>query len=82
MKICRSTSPTFQYTVPDENSIYDYFGLQGAQFEGTIKPAVADGYWAYLPPPLPGDYVLTFHSEGPDGPNKFILDVTYNLTVE
>ena len=32
--IFRSTSPTFDYTLPDENTIYDYFGLVGPQFEG------------------------------------------------
>jgi hypothetical protein len=76
--VFRSTSPTFQYTVPDENSIYDYFGSVGPQFEGTIKPAVADGYWAYIPPPSPGNYLLNFHSTAPG----FSLDVTYNLTVD
>jgi hypothetical protein len=77
--IFRSTSPTFQYTVPDENSIYDYFGAVGPQFEGTIKPAVADGYWAYIPPPPPGGYVLKINSADRNG---FKLDVTYNLTVK
>jgi hypothetical protein len=78
VKIFRSTSPTFDYTVPDENSIYDYFGLVGPQFEGRIKPAVADGYWAYIPPPSPGKHVLKFHSADNTG---FSLNVTYNLTV-
>ena len=46
--------PVFDYTVPAENSIYDFFGAVGPQFEGRIKPAVSDGYSAYIPPPLPG----------------------------
>jgi hypothetical protein len=78
VKIFRSTSPTFKYTVPDENSIYAYFGLKGPQFEGTIKPAVSDGYWAYIPPPSPGEHLLKFHSADSSG---FSLNVTYHLTV-
>jgi hypothetical protein len=75
--IFRSTSPTFDYTVPDEDSIYDYFGLFGPQFEGRIKPAVADGYWAYIPPLAPGEYELKFQSAA----TGFSLDVTYDLTI-
>jgi hypothetical protein len=75
--VFRSTSPTFDYTVPDEHSIYTYIGAIGPQFEGRIKPAVADGYWSVLPPPTPGTHILTFHSASPG----FSLDVAYNLTV-
>lgn len=78
LAIFRAASPTFDYTVPDENSIYDYFGLVGPQFEGRVKPAVADGYWAYIPPPSPGPHVLMFHSANSEG---FSLDVRYELTV-
>lgn len=78
VKIFRSTSPTFSYTVPDENSIYAFFGLTGPQFEGRIKPAVADGYWAYVPPPSPGQHELKFESASSAG---FSLNVTYHLTV-
>jgi hypothetical protein len=78
VEIFRSTSPTFDYTVPDENSIYDYFGSVGPQFEGRIKPAIADGYWAYVPPLTPGHHVLKFASTNSSG---FQLDVTYNLTI-
>jgi hypothetical protein len=76
-KIFRSTSPTFHYTVPDEDSIYEFFGLVGPQFEGTIKPAVADGYWAYIPPPPAGSHTLNIQSVAPG----FSLNVTYDLTV-
>jgi hypothetical protein len=77
--IFRSTSPTFNYTMPDQNSIYAYFGLTGPQFQGRIKPAVADGYWAYIPPPPPGPHTLEFNSANSDG---FSLHVTYHLTVQ
>ena len=79
MEFFRTKSPVFSYTVPDENSLYDYFGLVGPQFEGTIKPAVADGYWAYIPPLPPGAHVVEFGAADTSG---FSLNVTYLLTVE
>ena len=77
--IFRTKSPTFSYTLPAEDSIYAYFGLFGPQFEGTVKPAVSDGYWAVIPPLAPGEYVLEFGGATSDG---FSLDVTYLLTIE
>ena len=77
--IFRVASPVFDYTLPDENSIYEYLGAVGPQFEGTIDPAVGDGYWSYIPPPAPGQYTLRFTSANSSG---FELDVTYCLTVE
>ena len=77
--IFRTTSPAFHYTVPEENSLYDYFRLFGPQFEGTIGPAVADGYWAVIPPLAPGEYTLEIESAAQGG---FMLDVTYILTIE
>ena len=74
----RTTAPTFDYTLPDDNSIYDYFGLHGPQFEGRVKPAVADGYWAYLAPPSPGPHTLTFHAKNTQG---FNITVVYHLTI-
>jgi hypothetical protein len=71
----RVESPVFDYTVPAENSIYDYFGLP---FEGRIKPVVSDGYWAYIPPPTPGTHELTFTGANSSG---FSVTVTYHLTV-
>lgn len=86
VRIFRSASPVFSYTVPDENSIYDYFGSVGPQFEGRIKPAVADGYWATIPPLTPGRHSLNFHAEASSNPAPpepdFMLDVTYNLTTK
>jgi hypothetical protein len=78
LEIFRARSPVFAYTVPDENSIYDYFGLFGPQFEGTIKPAVADGYWVFRAPLPSGEYTLKFGSTAPG----FSLNVTYYLTVQ
>lgn len=78
--IFRSTSPTFSYTLPDENTLYDAFELFGPQFEGRIKPAVADGYWAYIPPLPPGEYTLEIHSAASS--TGFSVNVIYNLTVD
>jgi hypothetical protein len=66
--------------VPEENSIYEYFGLVGPQFEGRIKPVVADGYWAYIPPPSPGEHILEFDSAAAS--TGFELHVTYLLTIQ
>jgi hypothetical protein len=60
VEIFWAKSPRFSYTVPDENRLYAYIGEFGPQFDGTIKPAVADGYWAYIPPLAPGAYVVKF----------------------
>ena len=79
LEIFRKVSPVFHYTVPDKNSIYDYFGLSGPQFEGTIKPAVGDGYWVHVPPLAPGHYTLKFGCTTSLG---FVLNVTYNLTIQ
>ncbi len=79
LEIFRTKSPTFTYTVPDEDSIYAYSGSVGPQFEGTIKPAVSDGYWVSIPPLPPGTYLLEF---GGVRSNGFSLNVTYHLTIE
>jgi hypothetical protein len=79
VEIFRTKSPVFAYTVPAENSLYAYFGEFGPQFEGTIKPAVADGYWASIPPLPPGQYILEFGSANSSG---FSLNVQYYLTLE
>jgi hypothetical protein len=78
VEVFRTKSPTFDYTLPDENSIYEYFGLVGPQFEGRVKPSVGDGYWCFIPPLPSGSYVLEF-----EGANSFglSLSVTYFLSI-
>ena len=79
LEIFRTKSPTFSYTLPDENNIYNYSGAAvGPPFEGTIKPAVSDGYWSSISPLPPGPHVVKFGATTTSG---FSLDVTYNLTV-
>jgi len=74
----RVKSPVFSYTLPKNNSIYSYFGLTGPQFEGRVKPAVSDGYWAYIPPLSDGHHTVEITSENSSG---FKLHVVYDLTV-
>ena len=74
----RVVSPTFDYTLPEENSLYDYFGQVGPQFEGRIKPVVSDGWWASIPPPTPGLHTVEIISANSAG---FSLNITYTLTV-
>ena len=69
--------PTFDYRMPDRNGLFDYFGLIGPQFKGTIKPAVDDGYWVEVPPLPPGEYTLEFGGSSPG----FSLNVKYFLTI-
>ena len=76
VEIVRTKSPTFSYTVPDENSIYDYFGLVGPQFEGTITPAVSDGYWAVIPRLSPGTHVVEFGGTNASGSISAIYFLT------
>lgn len=79
IEVFRTKSPTFSYTLPAADSIYAYFGLTGSQFQGTVKPAVSDGYWAYSPALSAGTHTVQFHGENSGG---FSVDVTYNLTVQ
>jgi hypothetical protein len=74
----RLQSNPFSYKVPDENSLYNYFGLAGPQFEGTIAPSCTDGFWAILDPLPPGQHVLEINASNTSG---FSLKVIYHLTV-
>jgi len=79
LEIFRRQTPVFDYTVPDQDGIYEYFGLIGPQFRGRIKPAVGDGYWVYIAPLPPGGYTLEFAAADSSG---FSLHVKYLLTIE
>ncbi len=74
----RLKSPVFSYKLPSQNSLYAYFGFMGPQFEGTVKLAVSDGYWAVVPPLPSGHYILEF---GGADSNGLDVHVKYNLTV-
>jgi len=78
----RVQSPVFSLTVPAE-------GLLGpgscpplvppASPSQLCNPVVSDGFWVLLSPLHKGHHVLHFHAEKSDG---FLVDVTYNLTIE
>jgi hypothetical protein len=69
----------FQYDMPEEDSLYDFFGVDWA---GAPPPpgAVSCGYYLMLAPLPKGEHTLHFHAST-DGLGGFELDVTYNLEV-
>jgi hypothetical protein len=77
----RLTSPVFHYTLPDEDNLYQFFGVDVA---GTIAPAVSDGYWCYIPPLPAGDYCLTFGATFTAVPPQppFTFNVKYTIRVQ
>jgi hypothetical protein len=75
VEIFRTKSPTFSYTLPAQNSIYDYLGLFGPQFQGTVSPAEGDGFWSFVPAPSKGLHAIHIVATG-------FLDVTYHLNVQ
>jgi hypothetical protein len=79
VEVIRAKTPVFDYTLPEENSIYAYFGLIGPQFEGRVKPSVGDGYCCLIPPLAPGSYVLEFAGSSSLG---FDVHVTYSLVIQ
>jgi hypothetical protein len=77
----RLTSPVFAYTLPDEDNIYQFFGVD---VTGKVAPAVSDGYWCYIPPLARGSYTLTFGATFPSptpAQPPFTIDITYTITV-
>ena len=64
----------FSYFVPDEDSLYDVFGLD---FAGTCSPSFSAGYYVMLSLAR-GEHTVHFSAAQVSG---FALDVTYNLTV-
>ena len=78
----RLTSPVFAYTLPDEDNIYQSFGVD---VTGTISPSVSDGYWCYIPPLAHGNYTLTFGATFPSptpAQPPFTINITYTITVK
>jgi hypothetical protein len=81
----RLVSPVFSYKLPKTNNIYQF---NGVNVSGSIAPAVADGYWAFIPADsLPtGNYVLEFGGSEPfvgadNLTHTFTEAITYNITV-
>jgi hypothetical protein len=81
----RLLSPVFSYKLPKTKNIYQFNGFN---VSGAIAPAVADGYWSFIPgDALPaGNYVLEFGGSEPfvgaDGlTHTFTEAITYHITV-
>ena len=64
------------YDVPDEDSLYDYFGVD---FGGTVDPTFGDGYYVMIAFE-PGDHTIAVHAEAME--YGFTVDASYVLTVE
>jgi hypothetical protein len=78
--VSRIKSPTFDYILPVEDNIYQFFGVDVA---GRIKPAVSDGYWFYIPSLAPGEHTIKIGGQigaDPENPD-FIVDITYHVYV-
>jgi hypothetical protein len=69
----------FQYDMPEEDSLYDFFGVDLA---GPPPPpgAVSCGYYLMLPPLSKGKHDLHILASS-DGLGHFELDVKYNLDI-
>jgi hypothetical protein len=72
--VSRIKSPVFEYFLPDEDNIYQFFGVD---ISGTIRPAVSDGYWFYIPNLSRGVHTLHFEATV----SGFPQNVTYTITV-
>jgi hypothetical protein len=67
----------FSYTLAASDSLYDNWGLTG--WDGTtIDPSFTEGYWILFAPLPAGEHDLALYAELGD----FVIDVTYQLTVE
>lgn len=77
--VARIKSPVFDYVLPAEDNIYQYFGVN---ITGRIKPAVSDGYWFYIPPLAPGTHTLRLTGSFPTYDPPFSLAIEYEITVQ
>ena len=68
----RTGSPIFSFTMPPDN----IFGLGPP----LTRDGISDGFWIMLAPLSPGAHRIHFHGEIPSA--SFVVDVTYNLTVQ
>jgi hypothetical protein len=73
----RAASPVFCFTLPEEDNIFQFFGVDVA---GEICPVIADGFWLLLTPLPPGDHVINFGGTF-GAPFDFTLDITYTVHV-
>jgi len=70
----------FPYKLPATDNLYQAGGID---IEGTVAPAVGDGYYSFIPLGTlqQGYYMLRFGGKVPLTGGNFILDITYDITV-
>ena len=76
--VLRLLSPVFSYALPDQDNLYQCFGIEIPG--GVYEPTAADGYWVMLAPLSAGEHLVRFRGISGD-PDNFGLDLTYLLTV-
>ena len=88
----RVVSPVFQYVYPPNHpakgSVNLLYYVTGGMFKisGSVKPAVADGFYLLLKPLSEGKHTLKFGGttetlDGNGNPATFELDITYHIHV-
>ena len=70
----------FKYDVPAGDNIYTANGTQGVV--GTVDPSFATGIYILLAPLSPGKHTIRFGGQSKLLSTPFVLDVSYDLTVE
>lgn len=75
-------SPPFPYTLPANNNLYQYLGID---VSGTVAPAAGDGYFSSIPGgtfSAQHYYLLHFGGRLPISPTNFFYeDITYRIAV-
>lgn len=82
----RLTSPVFSLALPATDNLYQVLGIN---VSGRVAPAVADGYWVFIPGLPLGSYILEFGGQADiidpftlmGTGFTFTLAITYNITV-
>lgn len=77
--LSRVKSEAFAVTLPADNLFAGCAGPGTVLPAATYSPAVDDGFYVLLKPLNVGSHTLHIHGEIPS--LKFVVDVTYNLTV-
>jgi hypothetical protein len=77
--VSRIKSPVFDYFLPEEDNIYQFFGTD---ISGRINPAVSDGYWFYIPALPLGTHTLRFGGTLDFFGTPFALEIEYEIFVE
>jgi hypothetical protein len=73
----RTLSPAFGFSLPPDDML-TAIG-EGPFHPGNYSPAVGDGVYILVAPLASGQHTIHFHGAIPSF--KFVLDVTYHLTV-